>query len=166
MDAGFFLNYIILCCKIRIVKYTISRHVIIAVSVLSVRFVVKKHPPPLFFFKATKISTYNSNDLINHLWIIVNRICMIWNRNHASFVVPSELFIIYSRDFLRNRKHQLCVKKPLLCDIELTGLMNEVIDIRHSLKKTVEVSMCNRYRLKRLCSLAILIVMQSVKFVL
>lgn len=61
-----FLNYIILYCKIRIVKYTISRHVIIAVSVLSVRFVVKKHPPPLFF-KAIKISTYNSNDLINHL---------------------------------------------------------------------------------------------------
>lgn len=73
---------------------------------------------------------------------------------------------IHSRDFLRNRKHQLCGKRNHFCDIELTGLMNKVIDIRHSLKKTVEVSMCNRYRLKRLCSLAILIVMQSVRFAL
>lgn len=137
----FFLNYIILCCKIRIVKYTISRHVIIAVSVLSVRFVVKKHPPP-FFFKATKISTYNSNGLINT--------SMNYRESDMHDLKPKPCIIrcpvriiystnIHSRDFLRNRKHQLCVKKPLSCDIELTGLMNEVIDIRHSLKKTVEV---------------------------
>lgn len=42
--------------------------------------------------------------------------------------------------FLETVSINSVVKEPLLCDIELTGLMNEIIDIRHSLKKTVEVA--------------------------